>query len=1024
MSRKLFFALLVLLVPALLFAQSGKLRGVVTEKATGEPLIGANVIIEETSLGSSTDLNGEYIILNVPPGVYSIKVSYIGYAPFTISNVRVSANLTTTQDVQLSSVAIQVGEVIVIADRPLVQRNTTNTIRMTTQEDIKSIPFRGLQNILALNAGVVLQNGNLYVRGGRSGEVTYFLEGANTTNPLTNAQTVGVIQEAIEEVQLQAGGYTAEFGGSNSAIVRTSLRSGTPDYHAALSYQTDDFAKPGEIFLGTSGFGFRNGVVTLSGPLFTNNLKFFVAGQHNYIRDRDQRRVVPFSFDSLRVDVNDARYDNTKSLSEQMLLPGPVAFEENFIPNNWDETNGFQGTITYDMQPFKFRFAGSYSARRLPTGRNWPNALANTFRLRNQQQNINTGFVELKLTHVLNPSTYYEVGASYQDVRSRSFDPDMEDVAGPAPAAITVGGAPYVPSFFDNWNWYSDSLVSEQLGYPGFRRRYNGPFAWSTIFGFNFNDPNTPVNGYNRNSQTGWGFNLDLTSQLSSTYELKIGGRVESWVVRSYNIGSIQRTMEYLYGTYGNTPRSFDNLEKLSIELSKTSAGNINYYGYDIFGNEVDDGPDGPQKPLFASMYAQNKFEFRDLVLNIGARLEYYDTKAKVFPDPANFSEVFNEDLDVIDQSKLATADAFSLVLPRISFSFPVTDKTVFYAMYGKYAQLASLNQLYVGNTILSRTVSPISRGNAYLTPIGSMMKPERTTQYEMGFRQQLTDNFAFTVTGFYKDLKDQLSLRSYLDANGVPLFFAYLNEDFGTVKGLELTLDVRRTNRLAGKITYTLSDARGTGSNSRSGQGALESNIGIPSSFINPLDFNQTHRGTVTLDYRFGRDDGGPILSGLGLNTLLSFNSGHGFTKVPVPSSLGQATAWTIGTYPLADPRFSRPEEPINSSTTPWVFNIDLNFSKTFWIGEVTAEMYVNILNALNTKQVLYVYPTTGTPDDDGFLTSPLADSYKAIENFAEFYKAINLDNQWSYDGTGRGPAGNMYGTPRQIRVGVRVEM
>ena len=165
----------VLIVPVLLLAQDGKVRGKITDKESGEPLIGANVIIEGTSLGASTDVEGEYIILSVPPGVYAIKGSYIGYAAMTISNIRVSSNITTTQDFQLSSTAIQTQAVEVVADRPLIQRNTTNTVRLATQDDIKNIPFRGLQNILALNAGVVQQDGNLYIRGGRNGEVAFLL---------------------------------------------------------------------------------------------------------------------------------------------------------------------------------------------------------------------------------------------------------------------------------------------------------------------------------------------------------------------------------------------------------------------------------------------------------------------------------------------------------------------------------------------------------------------------------------------------------------------------------------------------------------------------------------------------------------------------------------------------------------------------------------------------------------------------------------------------------------------------------
>ena len=121
-----------------------------------------------------------------------------------------------------------------------------------TQEDIENLPIRGIQNIVALQAGVVQQGGNLYVRGGRAGEVAYYVDGANVTNPLSNSENVSIIQEAVEELQLQAGGFTAEYGGSSSGIVRTNVRTGGNNYKASLDYLTDDFAKPGKSFLGTS----------------------------------------------------------------------------------------------------------------------------------------------------------------------------------------------------------------------------------------------------------------------------------------------------------------------------------------------------------------------------------------------------------------------------------------------------------------------------------------------------------------------------------------------------------------------------------------------------------------------------------------------------------------------------------------------------------------------------------------------------------------------------------------------------
>jgi outer membrane receptor protein involved in Fe transport len=1025
---------LLVFISAAGYGQYGKMRGRVTDKETKEALVGVTVALEATSLGASTDINGDYIVLNVPVGVYTVKASYVGYANVTISNIRVSQNVTTTQDFQLSTEAIQVEPVEIVAKRPLIQRNTTNTIRMTTQEDIQNLPIRGIQNIVALQAGVVQQNGNLFVRGGRNGEVSYFVNDANTTNPITSTNTVTVIQEAIEEVQVQAGGYTAEFGGANSAIIRTSLRSGTPEFHGSLDYQTDDFAKPGETFMGTSSFGYRNFVATLSGPIVTNNLKFFVAGEHNYLRDRQQRWMTPFSFEGLRVDENDARYrrdidGNPLPADSQALLPGPVAFSENYVPNNSRENNTIQGSVSYDFSPFKLRASGSYSALTLPTGGDWTNTTANINALQNiyrgailRTDQTKNGFGEIKFTHLVNTTTFYEVGASWINTNRRVYDPRFDNISSPGLPSITVGGQPFAPTFLDTWNTYTDSIANAAQGYTGFIRRFDGPNQWSTINGFQFNDPNAPNDRYLKTTYSSVSFSGDLTSQVSTNLELKAGGRYEQGTARNYNVAAISNAMKYLYGLDGQTPRSFASMDELEANLAKSSNGNINHYGYDVFGNETDgDGIDAPKKPVFAAAYGQGKLEYNDLILNLGLRFEYVDTKAKTFPNPETPDSFFNTSLDVIDYTKLVDADPFSLFLPRLSFSFPVTDNTVFYAMYGKYAQMPTLNQLYVGNTVQSRTVSPTSRGNAFLTPVGFLMKPEKTTQYEIGFRQTLTDNFAFTISGFYKNTKDMLSVRSVTDANGNAIYTAYLNQDFGTIKGVELTLELRRTARLAAQVRYTLSDARGTGSNAQSSFASIESGFGRATDFINPLTQNQVHRGSALFDYRWALEEGGPVLSGFGASVLMTFNSGHSYTRIKPPTSLGQANAWNVGVYPLTDPRFSVPDEPINASTTPWFFNIDLNLSKQFAVSTLNLTVYVNVLNIMNTQQTINVYPNTGTPQDDGWLTSPLASGFTNIPNYIDFYRAVNLQNQWAY-GTTTGL--DIYGTPRQIRFGIKAEL
>ena len=158
MHRKIFYFLLILvLLPMLMEAGTrGRIKGKVTDLQTGEALIGANVIVMGTSFGAATDANGEYLLQNIEAGVYTIKASYLGYQSITISNVRVNAELTAYVDFALPSEDIQVGTVEIVAQKPLIQKDNTNAVRITNSDDIESLPVRGIDNILKLTPGVVL----------------------------------------------------------------------------------------------------------------------------------------------------------------------------------------------------------------------------------------------------------------------------------------------------------------------------------------------------------------------------------------------------------------------------------------------------------------------------------------------------------------------------------------------------------------------------------------------------------------------------------------------------------------------------------------------------------------------------------------------------------------------------------------------------------------------------------------------------------------------------------------------------
>ncbi|MCS5652625.1 MAG: TonB-dependent receptor, partial [Candidatus Marinimicrobia bacterium] len=239
--KKLLAAIIMTMVvfPTMLLSQSsGKIAGTVLNEE-GAPLGGANVIIEETSYGSASDENGKYYILDVPVGTHTVRVDYIGYKSVTVKNVKVSESLTTTLNLSMEVSALE-GEVVeIIADRPIINRSATNTTRLIDKDVIKNGSVRGVTNIVALQTGAVAVGGGLYVRGSRSGDMAYYVDGVYTVNPFTLGNTGVVSNNAMEQISFQSGGFDAQFGNSNGGVVNTTTRTGGDKISMGVEYVSD-----------------------------------------------------------------------------------------------------------------------------------------------------------------------------------------------------------------------------------------------------------------------------------------------------------------------------------------------------------------------------------------------------------------------------------------------------------------------------------------------------------------------------------------------------------------------------------------------------------------------------------------------------------------------------------------------------------------------------------------------------------------------------------------------------------------
>ncbi len=980
------------------FAQYGKISGRVIDKESKEPLIGASVSIVGTSSGAVTDVDGRYIIFNLPVGFYNVRATYVGYQQVTVSDVRVTAGLTQEVNFEMPTTAVEIAPVTIVAERPLVEKSATNAIRILKFEEYGKLPLRGTVESFSLLPGVIVQNGRIHIRGSREDEVGYMIEGANTKNILgggTILTTTGgagsiitTIPEAVEEILVQAGGYNAEFGGANAGIVQQNLKTGRERYTGFFQYETDKFSSQGKKFLDTYSYGYHNYVFGLSGPLGSSKkVKFHLVGENRFIRDYNPSfwSGTPTywsdgaRFDTTRVFDTGARGGSTK---DSQILYWPSGN----VTDRFDNRYSFNGTLLFDFSPVLVKLAGAASWSRT---RGRGNSVTNIFDLQRLSWSDNSnGFLNAKLNYTPSPLTAVELNLNYLDQRGKGYDPD----------------------FKDELLAYGDSIRNAQKGYPYIGYTIQPPLY--DFYGFPFNRPGALLSVFGKSENSYIGGSVAITAQRGK-HEFKLGGSFEHWTVRNYGIGGLTGLLEQMR----NQPDQARDPELLArlIRFSTT----VSNYGFDEFGRTLDTGPDQAKHPRFASAYIQDKFEFQDLIINAGLR---YDN---IFMDDWTFNDPYRPALDVTDysifNSGLGKGKTFTYLEPRLGFSFPVSDRTVFHLQYGQFIQPPGLNTAYRSR---AQAAGQLIGGFYFNNAIAYGLAPERTIQYEIGFTQQFTDFASFDITGFYKDIKGQLQY-SYAQTDptaGISgnVYPVYTNGDFATTKGLEFRVSFRRTKRVLAQVNYTLSDAKGTNSFANSAAAALNV-INQTPALISPLEYDQTHKGSIVIDYRFDKNDGGPILQQLGTNLLLTFNSGHGFTKAT--GGISQQGPESGGILNNGDARGRNPQEPINNSTTPWVFNAHLRIDKTISIGGIDFNIYTYIQNILNTRSVINVYYRTGNAYDDGFLTDPsLSEKIVAGQGprYVDLYKVINLANrqhQVTFNNF------DNFGPPRQIRVGVRVE-
>lgn len=456
MSRNrtiLFSALWIVLILSMGVVQvqaqtTGKIAGRVTDAETGSSLPGVNIFIAGTTQGTATNFDGEFSIIGVSPGTYDVVASFVGFSQQTITGVQVNAGLTAEVDFVMREEVFEGEEIVIVAERPLIQKDLTATTAIVSGDDIRALPVENFGQVIALQAGVV----DGHFRGGRTGEVGYWVDGMPVTDVFDGSLGVSIENNMVEEVQVVTGAFNAEFGQAMSGIVNIVTRDGENQFSGGLRAFAGDYASANtDLFANIDALSptaVQNVEADFSGPIkrdrlfFNSSIRYFSNDGHLY-----GRRVF---------EAQDVGLDATGRLS--LLNPGGSGDSSLVALNPYEKTSG-QAKLTWKINNIKLALTGIASREEFQGGATHENMFFPDAR-GNQQKDAFTTF--LKITHTLSSKLFYELGITRTRSDFEAFK--YED--------------PFDPRYLDNtYLGFRDGLQTSNFSVGG---TDNGRFSRST----------------------------------------------------------------------------------------------------------------------------------------------------------------------------------------------------------------------------------------------------------------------------------------------------------------------------------------------------------------------------------------------------------------------------------------------------------------------------------------------------------------------------------------------------------------
>ena len=729
--------------------ETGKIAGRVVDSATGDPLPGVNVVLAGTTQGAVTDADGYYVIIKVNPGMYSVQASIIGYARVTVQEVRVQVDRTTEVNIEMTEETIEAGEVIVIAEREVIQVDRTTTTSYVDSEQLDVLPVTNVQDAIELQAGVVAGR----FRGGRTGEVAYLVNGVPINNVFDRGASFEIEQNMVNTIEVISGVFNAEYGQALSGVVNIVTKDVPDAWSGSFRSWVGGIASDRELEF----------VNRISGPGASLGIDDFEVATYTYADASPLPNQV-----------------NVEATLGGAIIPEKLGFniagrflEDNghrlgrnlFTPN--DVSEGLNTGSSVDTWEIGSSGDGDFVA------------LDATERIS----------VNGNLVFNITPKVQLDYSVFYQDAETLPY----------------LHGNKYVPDginrdFATSWNHIA--AIDYTIGQKTF-----GSVSYSYLLDqFEERLFDNPVDSRLAPRENGgiagqFAFDVAGNELFQRDNEVITHTLVASVTSQVNRVHQVKGGIEFRYNELDIQRIGIENSSTTNFEpvLSTDPSVNKDFESWRLENN-----------PLFFATYIQDKIELNNLIVNAGLRFDYFDPDYEVPVDWALGANEVIPDLSTSAPgdsiSNRTSADIKMQLSPRIGVAFPISSQGVLRFSAGLFFQTPPFDLIYTNPEFEINDEAGEARfGNANIDP-------ERTLAFEVGFQQALNDDIGLEATVFSKDVRNLTGIRFLRDANG-RLVTQFVNRDFGTIRGFTFSLFQRPGGIVNWTLDYTLQFAQGSAS-------------------------------------------------------------------------------------------------------------------------------------------------------------------------------------------------------------------